>query len=49
MKNRYVQNSHGQQVDINTVDCAMHFICSHKFNTNSVEHSSGMNSILFRA
>ena len=31
------------------VDAAIHFIYSHKYNTNSAEDSSDMNSILFRA
>ena len=31
------------------VDGAMHFIYSHKYNTNSAEDSSDMNWILFRA
>ena len=31
------------------VDDAMHFIYSHKYNTNSAEDSSDMNRILFRA
>ena len=29
--------------------CAMQFIYSHKYNTNSAEESSEMNGVLFRA
>ena len=34
---------------LKNVDGAMHFIYSHKYNTNSAEDSSDMNWILFRA